>query len=316
MAVTHSKLQIDVNESINSIVTAVSQDTGRYLDVALYENGLPINLSGHTVRIHAEKKDGTSVFNQGEITDAANGRCQFQLTNQMLAVAGNLEVQISVWGGNAEILSTAPFKIFVLPTMRDEEAVESTNEFGAVVMLFTEIQDALYLMAEITDTFGLPGSIAAGYGVNTFWGMLERVAAGADVNAAINSRVNTDTSKALNVKLDNHISALTTLLKGGNVPAVRNVARGLISFSKSENTQVVSLSGFVNPNKMIAILNGERMNDLGTAASGAGGHSYSYPPYVTSLTALNLEVHLGFWNSNESKGGAPATIGYQVIEFY
>ena len=316
MAVTHSKLQIDVNEKINSIVTAVAQDTkSRYLDVSLYENGMPIDLSGHTVRIYAEKEDKTVSYNQGEVTDAKNGRCQFEMTNQMLAVAGNLKVQISIWGGNSEILSTAPFIIYIIPSLRDDEALESTNEYGAVTLLFTEIQDALYLMEEITGTFGLPGSMAAGYGVDTFWGMLEHVAAGADVTSAINKRVNSDTSNPLNTKMDSQFSSLRTLVTGGNIPVVKHMQRGVATVARAEKSVDVSLSGFTNLSKMIVLLNGMRMNNASTSSSTAN-HSYMYVPHVSGLSTTALTIGLDYWTIDKDKGGADGTVSYQVIELY
>ena len=77
MAKTYNRLEIDVNKKPNSIgIRPVRGDTqSRYLDVSLYENGAAIDLTGEQVRIHFEKADGTVLFNQGEVTDAAAGRC-------------------------------------------------------------------------------------------------------------------------------------------------------------------------------------------------------------------------------------------------
>lgn len=316
MAVTHSKLQIDVNEKINSIVTAVAQDTkSRYLDVSLYENGMPIDLSGHTVRIYAEKEDKTVSYNQGEVTDAKNGRCQFEMTNQMLAVAGDLKVQISIWGGNSEILSTAPFTIYIIPNMRDDEALESTNEYGAVTMLFTEIQDALYLMAEMVSTFGLPGEIAKEYGVDSFWGMMEQLAENADVARVVNNRVNSDTSKALDKKMDAHMSALNTFLLGGNIPIIRHSQKGLVTVARASKTATVTLNGFNNAAKMLVFLNGTRINAYKGSTSEVSG-VYAYHPYVESVTETGLTIYLDYITIDKDNGGSEATIGYQVVELY
>lgn len=52
MAKTYNRLEIDVNKKPNSIgIRPVQNDTkSRYLDVCLYENGVPINLTGEQVR--------------------------------------------------------------------------------------------------------------------------------------------------------------------------------------------------------------------------------------------------------------------------
>ena len=74
MAKTYNRLEIDVNKKPNSIgIRPVQNDTkSRYLDVCLYENGVPINLTGEQVRITFRKADGSTFFNQGEVTDAAD----------------------------------------------------------------------------------------------------------------------------------------------------------------------------------------------------------------------------------------------------
>lgn len=191
MALTKKKMLIEVNENINTLATAVQLDANsRYLDVFLYDGGVPIDLSGHVVRIHVKKTDGTTIFNQGEITDATAGRCQFALTTDMLNEAQTLEAQISIWSDDTEILSTKVFKILVTESLRNDEEVEATNEFGVLVVLFTEIQNALDLMKEMTDTFGLPGEMAEIYGTTTFWGMLENLAVRADVKQALKENVN------------------------------------------------------------------------------------------------------------------------------
>lgn len=187
MAKTYNRLEIDVNKKPNSIgIRPVQGDTqSRYLDVSLYENGAAIDLTGEQVRIHFEKEDGTVLFDQGEITDAAAGRCQFALTNAVLSDAGVVKVQISVWDKGGEILSTELFTILVTESIRNDAAVESENEFGVLVVLFQEIQNALDLMQHIADTFGEPGEKAAEYGVDSFWGILEELAGRTDVDAVL-----------------------------------------------------------------------------------------------------------------------------------
>lgn len=52
MAKTYNKLNIEINQKVTDIITAVQDDTNsRYLDVQLFDNGTPINLTGQEVRI-------------------------------------------------------------------------------------------------------------------------------------------------------------------------------------------------------------------------------------------------------------------------
>ncbi len=187
MAKTYNRLEIDVNKKPNSIgIRPVQHDTkSRYLDVCLYENGVAINLTGEQVRITFRKADGSTFFNQGEVTDATAGRCQFALTNEILSEAKAVEAQISVWNAGGQILSTQVFEIYVTAAIPWTDAVESENEYGVLVVLFQEIQDALDTMHKIATTFGEPGDKAAEYGVDTFWGILEMLAQRGDVESSL-----------------------------------------------------------------------------------------------------------------------------------
>ena len=211
MAKTYNRLEIDVNKKPNSIgIRPVQNDTkSRYLDVCLYENGVPINLTGEQVRITFRKADGSTFFNQGEVTDAKTGRCQFALTNEILSEAKAVQAQISVWNAGGQILSTQVFEIYVTAAIPWTDSVESENEYGVLVVLFQEIQGALDTMHKIAAAFGEPGEKAAEYGVDTFWGILETLAQRGDVGAAmetyiksaINSTLKTQYFKSLDQML-------------------------------------------------------------------------------------------------------------------
>ena len=191
MAKTYNRLEIDVNKKPNSIgIRPVQNDTkSRYLDVCLYENGVPINLTGEQVRITFRKADGSTFFNQGEVTDAKTGRCQFALTNEILSEAKAVEAQISVWNAGGQILSTQVFEIYVTAAIPWTDSVESENEYGVLVVLFQEIQDALDTMHKIAAAFGEPGDKAAEYGVDTFWGILETLAQRGDVESSLQKEI-------------------------------------------------------------------------------------------------------------------------------
>ena len=191
MAKTYNRLELDVNKKPNSIgIRPVQHDTkSRYLDVCLYENGVAINLTGEQVRITFRKADGSTFFNQGEVTDAKTGRCQFALTNEILSEAKAVEAQISIWNAGGEVLSTQVFEIYVTAAIPWTDAVESENEYGVLVVLFQEIQDALDTMHKIATTFGEPGDKAAEYGVDTFWGILEMLAQRGDVESALEKKI-------------------------------------------------------------------------------------------------------------------------------
>lgn len=167
MSKIYNKLEIEIQDKITDIITAVQEDSNsRYLDVVLLDDGLPLDLTGEEVRIYMKKPDGTEIFNNGEITDAENGRCQFLLTTQALAAVGVMDTQISVWKDNEEILTTQQFHIYVTESLRTNGSIESSNEYGALVVLFQNLYEAYDLMtdmiAQIGDTDDTGGSSTAG----------------------------------------------------------------------------------------------------------------------------------------------------------
>lgn len=144
MAMTYNKMSIDINAPINDIVMIKQGDAdSRYLDVSLYSNSVSIDLTGKSVKIYFLKPDSTAVYTEGEITDASAGRCQFLISGQTLAVAGTLQAEITIYDGTTEVLSTQTFNIYILPSIRDDDAPPSTNEFGVLVTLFQNIQNVM-----------------------------------------------------------------------------------------------------------------------------------------------------------------------------
>lgn len=174
MSQVYNKLKIDIKEPITDIITAKQNDSeSRFLDVYLYDSGVAINLTGHEVRIYMRKPDGKEVFNNGEITDATSGRCQFELTDQALSAVGYLKCEISIWKDNTQILTTQTFKVFVAESLRTSGSVESSNEYGALVVLYQNLYESIDLMTTMVEQFGEPGDVAAAASIATFWQMLE-----------------------------------------------------------------------------------------------------------------------------------------------
>lgn len=152
MATTYNKMLIDVNKPIVDKITTVEDDTARVLDVEFFSNGVAIDLTGQTVRMYAVKPDGKDVFNNGVIRDAESGRVEFELTDQLLAVAGYIAVQFTIFEEERKILSTQIFKIFNTPKLRSDNAIESSNEYGSLVLLFQNVYDTIELIKKVDNT--------------------------------------------------------------------------------------------------------------------------------------------------------------------
>ena len=308
MAKTYNKLNIEINQKVTDIITAVQDDTNsRYLDVQLFDNGTPINLTGQEVCIFLKKPDGTNIWNDGEVTNATEGRCQFLLTTQTLAVCGVLETQISIWQNNEEILSTEIFKIFVTKSLRSDGSIESSNEYGSLVVLFQNIYEALDLMTEMVQSFGTAGAVAQGIPVTTFWQMLEAVYT---VNAE--ALANASVSEVLNrmgLTNDSGATATTGTLMGkvneliANPAVIKSVQRGFIdSVSFPSNDKMEITISTVDPNKCSASI------IRGTDPSSYSSTTDQYGAVIYSLTANALTLY--------SEGPNGIYISWEVVEFY
>ncbi len=190
MAKHYTKLIIEINEDITSKVTAVKGDVNsRFLDVQLFNDSVPLDLTSHTVTMSAKSHPDSNFkvpidkFIDGVITDTTNGRCQFELKTDILGQTGVLILQISIFSGQQEVLSTNPFNLYVIDGLRNDEQIEASNEFGALVVLFSEIQNALDDLHAIALAFGEPSEKSLQAGTDTFWKVLEKVVN--DVSVAV-----------------------------------------------------------------------------------------------------------------------------------
>lgn len=308
MAETYNRLELDVNIKPHNIITAVQKDSdSRYLDVFLFNNGVPIDLTGHEVRIYMRKpENGGEIFNDGEITEPENGRCQFLLTTAALEKTGHLQTQISIWKDNREILSTQIFEIFVTESLRTTGSIEGSNEYGALVVLFQNLYQSIDLMTDMVQNFGKAGEVAAGIPAGTFWQMLEAVYAvnkDALENASVSEVLNrigltgdTGGSQTAGTVMAKE-NAILEVLKNGGLPIVKSIQRSSVYTSDSSKTITISK---VNPLKTIVLVNG--------GISSSGGGNAGMPAYVGGLTETSVTIYA------PANGGITASI--QVVEFY
>lgn len=165
------RMFVDVrNENKGNIVAKQNDTKTRYLDITITDNGVPIDLTGCEVRIYGRKYDKTEFYNDGSLQDATEGRCLFEATTQMLAYAGqNVNCEIVVFKDNEQILSTMPFDIFVVKSLMGTSAIESSNEYGALVVLFQNLYEAYDLMTRMVENIGVPSEVAEQYDLATMW---------------------------------------------------------------------------------------------------------------------------------------------------
>jgi lysophospholipase L1-like esterase len=135
------KIILDLNNDIYTKIEAKQNDVkSRYIEFTLTNSGVVANLTGHTVKIYAVKSDNTLIFNNVSVTDAVNGKVLVELTSQALAVVGNLNCELVIYGSDSSVLSSKTFVINVLASIRDDGAIESTDEFTALTQGINKLE--------------------------------------------------------------------------------------------------------------------------------------------------------------------------------
>lgn len=112
----------------------------RFVEIVPLECGKDYTLeSGVAARLQLTKPDGHTVFNTATIE---NGIIKVELTEQTLAVAGTAVAEIGLYKGNA-LLSSQVFYIEIKRAAYNPDALESSDEYGALVDKLAEINTAI-----------------------------------------------------------------------------------------------------------------------------------------------------------------------------
>ena len=298
------------NENTGKIVAKQNDTKTRYLDITVTDNGVPVDLTGCEVRIYGRKKDGTEFYNDGILQDATKGRCLFEATTQMLAYAGqNVNCEIVVFKDNEQILSTMPFDIFVVESLMGENAIESSNEYGALVVLFQNLYEAHDLMTTMVENIGSPSEIAAQYNLATMWQAWEfltdymKTDLTNKIDEAIANAAVQGVLDRIGLTADTGGSATAGTLMGKlnglfttNPGVIRKIQRGeILTGENSEGS--ATLSGFTYSSKMTV-----HLYPFAIKGSSVGDYSIR----IRSLTKDYLTIY----------GYSRIYIGYEVVEYY
>lgn len=134
-------IKLDINKKLYETISAKQGDTeSRFLLFHIFDSSLPFDLREKSVRVYGIKPDDTKVFNDLVINDAEKGYCTLELTNQILAIAGLVKLELVIYNGNKK-LSSIPFVLNVIPSLNSDDAVVSTNEFTALMNGFAALSE-------------------------------------------------------------------------------------------------------------------------------------------------------------------------------
>lgn len=135
-------INLDINDKLYDTITAKQGDLkSRFLKFILtdsYSGRGALDLEGINVRAYASRPDGKVSYLDLEINDAAKGECTLELTNQMLAIAGKVKMELLLYKGDAKY-SSIPFVLNVIGSVNNDKAIESSNEFGALTRALDKV---------------------------------------------------------------------------------------------------------------------------------------------------------------------------------
>ena len=133
------EIDIEIDRSCITRIPVIQFDSARTLIFTIYEHGSKLSLANKTVRVWGEKADKTKIYKDLSIINEA-GKCKLELTNNMLAVAGRLKLMLVI-SEKDKILSTTIIIVDIEKSLKNDEAVESTDEFTALEDALTSVQE-------------------------------------------------------------------------------------------------------------------------------------------------------------------------------
>ncbi len=139
MSIADKSLTVDVWGSITSLSLIQGESAGRKIDVTIMDESEPINLTDRQVRLYIVKPDGMIVYKDCTVENANEGKASFVVSSQMVVVAGVASGEFHVIDADGCLLKSPKISIMINRSHDVDGAVESSNEFSALVNLINSI---------------------------------------------------------------------------------------------------------------------------------------------------------------------------------
>lgn len=110
----------------------------REIRFLLTARGKPFPVKDVRVILWAQKPDGTKLYNDCKVSDDKDGSIYYTITSQTVAATGIVTAELQIIK-NDMILGTPCFRIIVENNLRDDNAIESTNEYTALTNAIAEV---------------------------------------------------------------------------------------------------------------------------------------------------------------------------------
>ena len=137
--------------SSQAMLNVKQGDSARKIYFSLTDGGRPYKISaGCTAVFRAKKPDGSAIlYNDCSIVDNV---IEYTLTNETCKNIGIVECEVTLYGANKRQITSPRFSLIVEGTLVDDEEIEATNEFTALVKALAEIDNLDASVSKVGDT--------------------------------------------------------------------------------------------------------------------------------------------------------------------
>ncbi|MBP3928904.1 MAG: hypothetical protein J6D47_04935, partial [Peptostreptococcaceae bacterium] len=126
-----------------------------FLQAILTTGGTPINLEDcDNVVIAILKNDGNKVLNKCDVLNAVEGIIEIPFTTQSLICEGINHFEVVIYKGTSEMVSPR-HSYRVMPSVIEDDLIESSNELGILVELIVEVEDLKNTINELKNNLEL-----------------------------------------------------------------------------------------------------------------------------------------------------------------
>lgn len=143
-------IAVDTTKGVRNQAISVNTNDLQTLQFSftITQSGVPVNLTGATVRLAVKKPDKKTVFQDCTISDAVNGKCEIILDTQAYIVPGLHPVELMIYYAVDKVSVTGRFSYTANKGILDDGSVVSTNEFQAINQALTDVESIVVDLRE------------------------------------------------------------------------------------------------------------------------------------------------------------------------
>ena len=152
MQMTHNRIVLDVNATRNqtAIVAKAEDSRSRILDVVLTCSGKTITVDNNDRAVLMAKDAVTGKTIAAVEGTVHNGIIEIELSKELLSVPGILECEVSLFGTDSAVLTSAVFNISVLERI-NTTVVERQADFSALTAALSDVAQTANRIDEVAE---------------------------------------------------------------------------------------------------------------------------------------------------------------------